>query len=84
MHYTKNNESYDEWVFKARWGKPGSEELRRHKDKRIPLSPKLKEERRKHMLLLYNNGINCNWIAKLYGLSRVQVRRIIKDIPNHL
>lgn len=50
---------------------------------RRPIPEELLNKRKEHMQKLYEEGSPIAWIAQLYEMSRVQARRIIKNLPNH-
>jgi len=80
-----NGYEYDFDVWRARFGlfgMPDEYTLSQAKDRRLPLPDEIKEQRRAHMLKLKEGGAPVYWIAKLYRMSRKQVTRIIKNLPN--
>jgi DNA invertase Pin-like site-specific DNA recombinase len=84
MEKTKNGLTYDDWVGRiAGWGMPDNLALAYYKKRRLPLSQELEEKRRQHMVELKKKGYSQIWIAKLYGLNRMQVYRIINNRHNH-
>jgi DNA invertase Pin-like site-specific DNA recombinase len=81
---TENKLTYDEWKVRiAGWGMVEPQALSYYKKRRLPISEELKEKRRKHMIDLNTKGYPKTWIARLYGITRMQVTRIINNLPNN-
>lgn len=84
MAKKRNNMTYDEWFARvASWGMADKYELKRYRQQRLPIPETLKEKRRDHMVDLNTKGYPKTWIARLYGITRMQVTRIIKNLPNN-
>jgi hypothetical protein len=74
--------TYSNWkLFYGSIGKPmdPDDEFELCKQHRWPLPKELAEKRRAHIQKLHSEGAPKSWIAKLYGMSRTQVGRIIEQ-----
>ena len=84
MEKTINGFNYGDWVIRVGgWGIPDEDLMRSYKRKRLPLPDDLKEKRRLHMIDMRAKGYPVSWIAKMYGISRMQVTRIIRGLANN-
>ncbi len=81
MKKNKKGQDYDEFYFTAGWG--FVEVPYSYTKERRPIPEDLANKRKAHMQALRADGNPYSWIAKLYEMSRVQVYKIVNDLPNN-